>query len=80
MRRRNSWLLSVVVATPLVALAQDSAPQQPPAAPGTQSPPAAAAPVASQPAPASSASGRDDVFVPTQQLSADEAVTFPVDI
>jgi hypothetical protein len=79
MRRLNSLLLAAVAAAPLAASAQQGAPAQPPA-PAGQTPPAAPPPSASQPAPAPSAGGKDDEFVPTQQLSADEAVTFPVDI
>lgn len=86
MRRLNSLLVAAVAAAPLAVFAQQGgAPAQPPA-PAAQTPPAAPPPSASQPAPAPapapapSAGGKDDEFVPTQQLSADEAVTFPVDI
>jgi hypothetical protein len=89
MRSLGCWLLCAVTVTPLVALAQEGKPapsaQSPsapaaPAPPAAQAPPVAAPPAASQPAATPPAGGRDDIFVPTQQLSADEAVTFPADI
>jgi hypothetical protein len=33
-----------------------------------------------QPPPSSENSGADDVFIPSEEISADEEVTFPVDI
>ena len=55
------------------SLGQESAPPAPPqpaaTPPASPAPPAAQRPVAD-----------DDEFVPTEELSADEQVTFPVDI
>jgi hypothetical protein len=67
-------------------LAQDNspaapAPAQPPPAAGA--PPAAAPPPSSAEAPAPTGPGEnvdDEVFIPTQELNADDQVTFPVDI
>lgn len=80
MRSVASWLIVALAVGPLAAPAQQQgAPAQPPA-PAAQTPPATPPPAASQPAPTPPAAGKGDEFIPTQQLSADEAVTFPVDI
>jgi hypothetical protein len=77
MRSVTSWLLGAIAAVPLGAFAQ--APAQPPAPPA-QTAPTAPPPAAAQTPPTPAPAAKDDEFVPTQQLSADEAVTFPVDI
>ena len=65
-------VLVVVSVWSAVALAQESAaPPKPPAPPAAE----AAAPTAPPRSPAS-----DEEFIPTEEISADEAVTFPVDI
>jgi hypothetical protein len=66
--------VAVVAACSAVALAQQSA------APATPAPPPATAPPATQPAGAKPPAASDEEFIPSQELSADEAVTFPVDI
>jgi len=66
-------VLVVVSVWSAVALAQESAaPPKPPAPPAAE----AAAPAAPPPSTAAS----DEEFIPTEEISADEAVTFPVDI
>jgi hypothetical protein len=55
----------------------------PPATPPAATPPAATPPAATPPADVPTAPGAIDpneVFIPTQELGADEQVTFPVDI
>jgi hypothetical protein len=54
------------------APADPPAPQQPPPAGQPQTPPAQGGP--RRPA------GNTDVFIPTEEIAADEEVTFPVDI
>ena len=64
--------LALLLGAP-VAIAQDEPPATPPAAP----PAAPETPPAATP---DAGSDDDDVFIPTEELSADEEVTFPVDI
>jgi len=67
----------VVSVWAVVSLAQENAAPPTPPAPAPASPPAAGAEAPpAKPPPA----GSDDEFIPTEELSADEAVTFPVDI
>jgi hypothetical protein len=73
-------------------LAQENAEAPPPRPPVASTPPAATPPAATPPAttppaapgesaPAGPGQGvEDDVFIPTQELNADDQVTFPVDI
>ena len=68
-------VVAVSTAWSVVALAQESA-----APPTPASPPAAAPPAAIQPGAQPPATADDEEFIPSQELSADEAVTFPVDI
>ncbi len=87
---RTSAVLIVLGVLATASVGQESKPPATPApAPATPSadkPPAAAPPAASTTAPpakppaggAGGASG--DEFIPTQELQADEEVTFPVDI
>jgi hypothetical protein len=63
------------------SVGQESPQQQPaPAAPAPAPPPAAPAPAAKPPAEAPKGTVKDDEFIPTQEVQADEEVTFPVDI
>jgi hypothetical protein len=80
------WLKLVLPAIALAAWLAASFAQQdaPPAEapPQTRPPPAAPPPeddVADAPSPAEDDEG-DDVFIPTEELQPDAAVTFPVDI
>jgi hypothetical protein len=68
-------------------LAQENAEAPPPRPPVASTPPAATPPDTTPPAapgesaPAGPGQGvEDDVFIPTQELNADDQVTFPVDI
>lgn len=89
MTMRISWSRTALVAVGLLSLtslAQES--QSPP--PSAPPPPRQSAPQQQQrpnPPPPPSQSQRppparpgDDVFIPTEELAADEEVTFPVDI
>jgi hypothetical protein len=79
---RILWLALMLGLLSFVSWAQNDAPpaQPPPAAPQGEGAPAPrqtpAPPSAERRAPAP----RDDVFVPSEELQADEEVTFPVDI
>jgi hypothetical protein len=69
--------LAFVIGAAALSLGQEAptpvpAPVAPPAA--AASPPAQAAPQPGKPV------GEDEEFIPSEELSADEAVTFPVDI
>jgi hypothetical protein len=85
MRSIKSVVL-LIVASAVVAVAvgqDDRAPERPPAAapPPASTPPAGVPPAAETDAAPQDASGAsDDEFVPTEELSADSQVTFPVDI
>lgn len=77
MNRAQYWLMAVtlaLVATVGLSQAPDSEPEsapvppEPRAAEGESAPPSEDAPVS------------DDVFIPSEELQADEEVTFPVDI
>jgi hypothetical protein len=71
----------IMLGTLATASVGQESPQQPaPAAPGSAPPPAAPAPAAKPPAEAPKGAVKDDEFIPTQEVQADEEVTFPVDI
>ena len=82
---RDLYLLSALAVATAILVVHDDEPAraQEPAQPGTQEP---ATPRAEPPAPASedAAAGPgadvDDEFIPTEEVLADEEVTFPVDI
>jgi hypothetical protein len=61
----------------LCAVAQESPPPAQAPTPPAQSP---APPAPSPVPPQASSEASDDVFIPTEELAADEEVTFPVDI
>jgi len=75
------WLRTTALTLALTAFAAAAAAQEPAAPPAT-APPAATPPpaAASQPPGAPRAAVNEDEFIPSQELSADEQVTFPVDI
>ena len=78
---RNVFLTLAAVGVVGVLVAQENA--APPATPAPPaSPPVAREPPAPQPVEAPELPGdeSDDTFIPTQELGADEQVTFPVDI
>lgn len=83
---RTSAVLVVLGMLATASVGQESkpagAPAPAPAAPSADKPPAAAPPAASTTTPPAKppASGSGDEFIPTQELQADEEVTFPVDI
>jgi len=83
---RVSALLVVLGMLATASVGQESkAPSAPAPSAGTpaSNPPEAAPPAASPDAPPAkppSTVGRDDDFIPTQEVQADEEVTFPVDI
>lgn len=71
---RASWLLALLAALAVAAEAQ--APEPGAALPPAEAPEAEAPePEAPEPADAS-----DEVFIPSEEIQADEEVTFPVDI
>jgi hypothetical protein len=76
---RTAGMLIWLGALATASVGQENAPA--PAAGQAPAPPPGA-PAAGGDAPAKPAppAGRDDEFVPTQELQADEEVTFPVDI
>jgi hypothetical protein len=87
----NMKIEAVSLSAAFVALAAVGAllaQENPGPRPEPQSPPAASPPPAAPPAPAGEAAPpaapgpnvEDDVFIPTQELNADDQVTFPVDI
>jgi hypothetical protein len=69
-------------AAPSPAAPSPAAPSPAAAPPPVASPPPAAAQSTSPPPPPKEERGvvKGDEFIPTQEISADEAVTFPVDI
>ncbi len=79
---RTFVVLATVLVGPVASTAQDAPPGQAPAPAATPSP--AAPPPGQTPQPAAkppeSAAPENEEFIPSQEISADEAVTFPVDI
>lgn len=72
------WLvIGLLVAAALSSLAQEPADKAPDDTGSKPAPAATPAPDASQPA---DANGGDDEFIPSEEIGADEEVTFPVDI
>jgi hypothetical protein len=71
-------LLLMALAISTTTIAQDAPPAEQGDAPPQAEPPAASAPPSTPPAPGTRAS--EDVFVPTEEIAADEEITFPVDI
>jgi hypothetical protein len=69
-------LLLIALAIGATTIAQDAPPEQGDAP--AQAEPPASAPPSPPPAPGTRAS--EDVFVPTEEIAADEEITFPVDI
>ena len=71
----NRWLLAVVLwgALSLAVSAQESQEEAPPAA--EEAPPA-------EPAPPQAEEGRtlEEIFIPSEEIGADEEVTFPISI
>jgi ribosomal protein L12E/L44/L45/RPP1/RPP2 len=76
-----NWIRITALIAALGAWSVLSIAQQP-AAPPAATPPAATPPpaTAGQPPAAARAPVNDDEFIPSQELQADEQVTFPVDI
>jgi len=79
---RCQWVLLALGLLSLCAVAQEGQPPtQSPVPPAQSPPPPAQSPVPpAQDPPQASPRASDDVFIPTEELSADEEVTFPVDI
>jgi hypothetical protein len=81
---RTVLLLATASAVVAVAVGQDEGAQpRPPAAtpPPASAPPASPPPGgAAEPGPQDSSGASDEEFIPTEELSADAQVTFPVDI
>jgi len=84
---RTSAVLVVLGMLATASVGQESkppgAPAPAPAAPSADKTPAPAPPAASTTAPPAkppAGAGSGDEFIPTQELQADEEVTFPVDI
>ena len=84
---RTSAVLVVLGMLATASVGQESkpagAPAPAPAAPSADKPPAATPPAASTTAPPAkppAGAVNGDEFIPTQELQADEEVTFPVDI
>jgi hypothetical protein len=73
---RNFLVLAALALVAAGSPAQDDAPGQ--ADPAANSEPAS--PPAPESAPLPAPNPADDVFVPTEEIAADEEVTFPVDI
>jgi hypothetical protein len=82
-------LLTLLGTLSAASMGQESPPPQPaqseqrPAAPPAQAPGGGAPPATSPPAAPSQPQQRavkDEEFIPTEELSADEEVTFPIDI
>jgi hypothetical protein len=71
----NRWLLAVLLwgALSLAVSAQESQEEAPPAA--EEAPPA-------EPAPPQAEEGRtlEEIFIPSEEIGADEEVTFPINI
>jgi len=75
MKGLSRTLLAALVSATAVTAAGDPQPKQAPAAPAPATP--AATPT---PAPASTPAADIQDFVPTEKVSADDAVAFPTDI
>ena len=81
MRMLRVSAMLIVLGTLATASVGQETPQQPaPAAPASTPPAQAPAPAAKPPAEAAQGTVKDDEFIPTQEVQADEEVTFPVDI
>ena len=78
---RTVLLLATASALVAVAVGQDDAAQpRPPAAAPPASTPPASRPPADESSPQDASRASDEEFIPTEELSADAQVTFPVDI
>jgi hypothetical protein len=74
---RTLVVLAAVLVAPVASTAQDAPPPQTPQPAATPPPDQAPQPAAKPP---ENAAPENEEFIPSQEISADEAVTFPVDI